>query len=484
MAADLAKNRFVGRLIMNPLWQALLRWGFMAALIGLIFTAVGLEKLPGVADPYPLLYTNAATLLFWVLWFMGIVLLSPLLGRAWCSVCPLGFMSDRIGRIGLNLPWPAKWARNLGPLAVFGAGVAAALLLDAHKSPNLTAFTVGLAALLAVASALLWRRAAFCGFFCPVGTVLSLYGRFSPIKVGMRVEGACQKCAEHGCVARTSTWRRWDFGTLVIHKKVYTSGCPVALDPPTMDASECLLCMECVRRCPSSNLGVHFGRRTSMKPLHGAPLFLLAPLAGLVILVLIRTWPELRDALAPGVYPPVWVWAAWFGLLIPALFLFAPALLELLGVNLSSVPSEEPEGADPGRPAKVKKQGFAWAAARYAAPFAGPVLGAHMAVALVKLNAKAAYVPYLFYDPFGATTYMAIHVTGALGLPPMLLAMCVLRIAAPALLALGIFLGMWDAARLWKKPLGAVPRAGAWLCFGALSTLYGATLVHWLLAGK
>ncbi|MDF1555297.1 MAG: hypothetical protein P1P84_19660 [Deferrisomatales bacterium] len=48
--------------------------------------------------------------------------------------------------------------------------------------------------------------------------------------------------------------------------------------------------------------------------------------------------------------------------------------------------------------------------------FVGPLLGAHAALALVKMNAKLAYVGYLFYDPFGASTYLAIRV--AKTLPP------------------------------------------------------------------
>ena len=64
----------------------------------MLAAAWGYETLPGINDPYPLLYTNSTTLLFWVIWFMGLVFTAPLVGRLWCGVCPLGYLSDRLGR--------------------------------------------------------------------------------------------------------------------------------------------------------------------------------------------------------------------------------------------------------------------------------------------------------------------------------------------------------------------------------------------------
>lgn len=483
MATDLYRNGITGKLLRPPSIQGAARWLLLLLLVLLVAVAWGRSRLPGIQDAFPLLYTNAATLLFWVVWFMGIVLLAPVVGRVWCGVCPLGLVSEKTGGLGLNLQWPGKAARALTVLTVFLAGIGAVLLFDAHKSPHLTAITVGGAAVLALISGLVWRRSAFCGFLCPVGTVLSLYGRFSPLKVAPLEGGKCAACASRSCMTRTSVWKRWDMGSLVIHKKKWTGGCPVALDPPTMDASECIGCLYCVRNCSEDNLGVFYGRRTSTSPLKTTPLVLLAPLAGLVLLVLVRTWPDARDALAPGAFPAQWLWGLWFGLAIPAAAIFSGAALHRLGEKTASAQVPEPVGETPGRAPKVESKGFFWAAARIAAPFAGPVLGGHMGVALVKLNAKVAYAPYLFYDPTGVTTYMAIYVTKALDLPPMALAMGWVRGLAWTLMAVGIGFGAWDAARLWKAPLGALARVVAWLALVALSALYASLLVHWLWGG-
>lgn len=482
MARDLGKGRFWGSLTNNPVWQGSARLALLAALLLLIGVSWGRGPLPGVSDPYPLIYTNAATLLFWVVWFMGLVLLAPLTGRAWCSVCPLGYLSERTGRVGFNFQWPIKWVQRFSVLAVFGAGLVAVLLFDAHKSPHLTALTVGGALALAVLSGLWWRRAAFCGFLCPVGAVLNLYGRFSPLKVAPRDPDGCAACATRECVSRKSEWKRWDLGSLVIHKKVYSKGCPVALDPPTMDASQCLTCMECVRNCPNGNMAPFYGLRTSHRPLSGAAILLIVPLAGLVLLTLARTWPQFRDALTPG--QGVYNWALWFGLGLPLLLVIAPALFEWLSAKGASASVAEPTGLTPGARSKVEKPGFAKLAGIFAAPFAGPLLGAHLAVALVKLNAKAAYTALLFYDPFGGSTYMAVHVTGMLALPGMLMPMAVLRVLAPALLGLGVVYGFLDARRLWRAPLSTTARGLAVMGLVALSALYGSLLIHWLSAGR
>lgn len=483
MANDLYRQRTFGALMRPPSIQGAARWLLLLLLFLLVGVAWGREKLPGVADAFPLLYTNAATLLFWVVWFMGIVLLAPLLGRAWCSVCPLGLVSEKVGRLGLNIPWPGNVWRRLAVLSVFAAGLSAVLVYDAHKSPHLTALTVGGAALLALGSGFVWRRAAFCAFLCPVGTVLSLYGRYSPLKIAPLDPERCKGCASRGCTARSSSWKRWDLGSLVIHKKTYAGGCPVALDPPTMDASDCLGCLYCVRNCDKDNLAVFYGRRTSYAPLKGAGLLLLAPLAGLVLLVLVRTWPDARDALAPGVFPAQWVWAAWFGLALPVAAVFTGAFFHRLGEKAGPTEAGEPTGVTPGRAAAKEELGFLWAAGRIAAPFVGLALGGHMAIALVKLNAKAAYAPYLFYDPTGATTYLAVYVTKALALPPMVLAMPVVRGMAWFVMALGIGFGAWDAARLWRAPLGKGARVASAILFVALAALYSALLVHWLWGG-
>ncbi len=520
MAKDLYRDSALGALLRNPLPQRVVQWFFLLALAALIYSAWGQERLPGIDDPFPLIYTHATTLLFWVVWFMGIVLAAPLAGRLWCGVCPLGYLSDRLGRIGLNVKWPGGAFKYLPVLAVFAIGVGAALFFDAHKSPHMTAVLVGASTLVAAVTGLIWKRSIFCGRLCPVGLVLSLYSRHAPLKVGVHDEERCQSCTKRDCASRKGQWRRWDSGTLVLHKKTFSSGCPVALDPPTMDNNQCLLCLECVRNCPHANLGLFAGRapHATLHPLTSSAALLLPLLAGLVALALVRTWPALRDAVAPGTYPEVWVWALWFGAVLPLAILLPAPLAAWLGERTSgkSVGWPPPENElNPGPPLPTagteagagteggafRRSAFSRFAGRIFAPFAGLVLGGHAALALVKLNAKAAYLPYLFYDPLGASTYQAIHIAETLKLPDLVIPLAVVKYLAFALLAFGTFLGLKETGWAWfgkntgrntckttekesADKLGTIALMLALLGFAALLALYGATLYHWLFAGR
>jgi len=111
-------------------------------------------------------------------------------------------------------------------------------------------------------------------------------------------------------------------------------------------------------------------------------------------------------------------------------------------------------------------------------------LGAHAALALVKLNAKAAYLPYLFYDPTGASTYLAIHASRLLPVPDLLLPLALLRWLALGCLALGVLGGVREFGRSRGTPGGGVALALYAGSFAAVAGLLGATLVHWLFLGQ
>ncbi len=457
--------------------QALVRAVLLGAYAALVVLGWGSDAIPGVPDLHPRAYTHATTLLFWVAWFMGLVLLAPLTGRAWCGVCPLGWVSDAVGRRGLGLPWPRWLARGWGALAVFGGGVAAVAWAGAHLSPHRTAVLIAGVGGLALASGLLWRRGAFCRGLCPVGTVLGLYSRHAPVEVRPRDPKRCSGCARQ-CIATRPEWRRADWGRWVWFRRRDRGGCPVALDPARMDPTECVLCLRCLRRCPRGNLGLWWGRRPRPFPLTPARAVFLGLLTGLVLLALFRTWPAAETALTPGVGPPAWLRGLWMGVAVPAVLLLTPVLGEAVWRRLEGRPAPRPTAGAPGRDGGPRP---VWPGALRILPaFVGPVLGGHAALALVKLNAKAAYLPYLLYDPLGRDTYLAVHVSGLLPKPDMLVPLAALR-----WLALGAFgLGCVGGARKWWERFRdpgtrrlSLLYAPAWLVLGAG---VAAALVHWL----
>jgi len=455
--------------------QTAVRVVLLVGYVALAALGWGRDAIPGVPDLHPRAYTHATTLLFWVFWFMGLVLVVPVLGRAWCGVCPLGWMTDAVGRRGVGLPWPRWISRGWGALVVFGLGVGAVVGTRANLSPHVTAVLVTGVGTLALASALLWRRSAFCRGLCPVGAVLALYGRHAPVAVGPKDPGACRACGR-ACVATAPEWRRSDWGRWVWFHRWDRGGCPVALEPGRMDAAECLLCLRCLRRCPGENLALWWGRRPSSGDLGPARAVFLGLLLGLVTLALYRTWPAAEVALTPGVRPPAWLRSAWIGVVVPAFLLAVPAALGRTALWLGGRPESPPAGVRPGHAPRTRP--FGWRSVLPA--FVGPVLGAHGALALVKLNAKAGYLPYLAYDPLGAETYLAVHVSRALAKPDLLVPLAVLRWLALGILGLGILGGARVLVRRWHSPetrQEALWYLPSWLL---VSGGLAAALWHWL----
>lgn len=478
---DLFRARIVGPLLRSPGPQRVLQWVLLFGYVGLVALGFGRAGIPGVPELHPLMYTHATTLLFWVLWFMGLVLLVPILGRAWCAVCPLGFATDGVGRRGLGLRWPRWVASGAGTVVLLGAGVVAVVGWEVHKSPHRTALVVAGIGVLALAAAVVFRRSAFCRGLCPVGSVLHLYSRHAPLAVRTLDPGACASCGDRSCTSPQSHWRRWDAGHLVVQHKVYASGCPVALYPPDMDQGACLLCLRCVRRCSRGNLGVFWGRRAPRRPLDGSRTAALMLLLGLVSVALLRTWPDAWRLLTPGVAPPAWATALWVGGALPILAVLGPGWVASLLAGAAGRRTQPPDAGvrPPPRRGVPGTPGAAWRGELLPA-FVGLVLGAHAALALVKLNAKASYIPYLFYDPTGAATYLAIHVSRLLPVPDLLVPLFILRWLALGCLALGVAAALREFAGARRR---GAPGASRWLHalgVAGVGALLGGALVHWL----
>ncbi|HWR97830.1 MAG TPA: hypothetical protein VN317_05350, partial [Candidatus Methanoperedens sp.] len=75
------------RLARHSAFPAVLQAVALGVLLFMIGAGWGLRGVEGVAADGPLLYTNLATLGFWVVWFMALVFLLPAIGRLWCTVC-------------------------------------------------------------------------------------------------------------------------------------------------------------------------------------------------------------------------------------------------------------------------------------------------------------------------------------------------------------------------------------------------------------
>lgn len=166
----------------------------------------------------------------------ALLLLTALLGRAYCSVvCPLGILQDILGALFFwrrNRPCPRLFLLRKGlgaavwAMALLGGWTLALRFLDPYTLFGRIA-ALAWAPLLALALLTFWRRRLFCNSLCPVGALLSCGAAMAPL--GFRFTERCVTCGK--CV----------------------DVCPVGcLDPKTgaFDNGRCVRCLACAAVCP------------------------------------------------------------------------------------------------------------------------------------------------------------------------------------------------------------------------------------------
>jgi YHS domain-containing protein/ferredoxin len=237
-------------LLRLPGLARLVRWPPFRTLCQLL--VVGVFALVIVAGLYgdQLASRNVAPLLTWTLWWGGLVVLILFAGKAWCYVCPwdaiagwverLAFWRRRKG-LGLGLRWPKAW-RSIWPATAFFVGLTwLELGFGVTMSPRATAQLGLLMVLLALVSALMFERRAFCRYACLVGRVSGLYALFGAAEVRPADRGTCRSCSTRDC------YRGNALG----------DPCPTGVFPGGLtESTYCISCMECVKSCPSGNMVV------------------------------------------------------------------------------------------------------------------------------------------------------------------------------------------------------------------------------------
>lgn len=188
---------------------------------------------------------NFAIIFVWIAWWTALKLaFIPLGGRSWCSVCPIplpgewlqqrGILEKGGKRFGLNLRWPKRlkgsWLQSGGFLLI--GLFSAVTLTDARLTAWVLMGLFGLAIILS----LVFERRAFCSYVCPIGGFTGIYAKTAPVEVRVIDSSICAAHSEKTCY----------------------HNCPWGLYPLALrDSSQCGLCMECLRSCPSDNIAVN-----------------------------------------------------------------------------------------------------------------------------------------------------------------------------------------------------------------------------------
>ena len=192
---------------------------------------------------------------------LALVVLTLLVGRAYCSViCPLGVMQDVISRIsGLRKKKKSrfaysgekKWLRY-GILVIFVVALVAGLtplaallapyssygrMVSSVVSPSLSPVAIVAAVSFVVVAIMSWLGGrTYCNTICPVGTILGFFSRFALFRpiIDTSKCNSCKRCAKK-CKASCIDAKN--------HR---------------IDYSRCVACMDCIKNCKHGALTLRY----------------------------------------------------------------------------------------------------------------------------------------------------------------------------------------------------------------------------------
>lgn len=230
---------------------------------------------------------NAGPMIIWVLWLsVLIILLVPIGGRIWCTVCPLPIAGEwwQRARISRTIPlaWPA-WLSNAWPRVILF------LLLGTFSTtlvalPPATSWMLIALVLMAILVSFFPEPRLFCRYLCPINSYISLYSMTGKLMVRAVSAQPCADCREQFCL--TGSAKGW--------------GCPYGLCVADLDRNnDCGLCMECVKTCAYDNVAVFWrgsGRDTRIASYGEAwQAIVMFALACLYCFVNLGAWDWIRD---------------------------------------------------------------------------------------------------------------------------------------------------------------------------------------------
>ena len=331
--------------------------------------------------------TNLANLVIWCFWWPGIIIISILFGRIWCTVCPMELIASLFNRIGLNLKNPkflrSGWAITFLYGAVLIIGVHT---LAIHRIPHRMAlfmiFLLGLTVILS----LIFEKRAFCTFFCPVGHLLGLYSTNAVMEWRTNQKEVCDNCKEKPCVNknRDNAW--------------YGRACQSYLFPGSLkDNRDCILCTQCIKACPYNNITFRF--RKPFKDLFKGfklstpQIFFILIVFGFAFYEVVTEWKTAKTWLMTpfnyindyfSISPP------WNGTVTALLLFFVLPLVLFIAVSLM-------------HSIICSKQGLS-SLKFYLLAFTPLIASTHFAKSVVKPVSRFQYIPFALKNPAGIET--------------------------------------------------------------------------------
>jgi hypothetical protein len=248
---DLTESKHFGRILNKMLHDRKFQF-FLILPNQIIFWIVIATGIFGITTPG----RNFGPAITWYLWFALVFVITAVIGRGWCAMCPFGGFGEWIQRrtlfqrtqkaLGLGKKLPESWA-GYGLLISTAAFVILTFIEEFFNiagpgAPIATSIMVIGIVSFATLSFLLFERRTFCRYLCPLSSLVATVGSMGSV-AGFRTKDrdVCLTCSTKDCM------RGGEDGF----------GCPWYTWPGSADSNSfCGLCSECYKSCPSDNIGL------------------------------------------------------------------------------------------------------------------------------------------------------------------------------------------------------------------------------------
>jgi len=288
----LKRNKLLKKLVQSRWPQILLMFFALTLIYIVIMTSIFGTKMSG---------RNIGVLLMWAVWlFLIIVVMTPLGGRVWCTICPLPIFGDLIQRgslftprtgktrgynnkfFGLSLPWPQRLDNNWLRIIVFLTLATFSTTMVA--SPRVSGLVILMLLLLPTLMAGIFELRAFCRYVCPVHAFVGPFAGMSTLALRNRSQEVCDKCKAHYCEKGNA--HGW--------------ACPYGINVGEMKESDkCGLCLECIRSCTYDNVSLFkrpFASERKIGSMSDAWLSIaIFTIAIIYSILYLGHWPEIRE---------------------------------------------------------------------------------------------------------------------------------------------------------------------------------------------
>ena len=289
---DVLNISFLKRIVISRWPQFILTLVAMLMIYVVILTSLFGTQMSG---------RNLGVLMMWAIWlFLLVAILTPFLGRIWCTICPLPLFGDLFQRksffipingstkgynnkfSGLFLKWPAWLTNDWLKLVVFMMLTTFSTTLVAR--PRVSGFAVLGLLLLPTLMAFIWELRAFCRYVCPASVFIGPFSRMSNLSVRSKSKQVCNRCKPHYC--QQGSVNGW--------------ACPYGINVGEIkENTDCGVCLECTRSCLYNNVSLYrrpFGTELGTRSMSEAWLTLAIFMLAIVYSVLYEGhWSVVRD---------------------------------------------------------------------------------------------------------------------------------------------------------------------------------------------